>query len=86
MGGGNGSSLSEKQKQVQYSGLPQGACAPQGAGKMYGEGLFVEDAFQNCVPKYYEEFLDKNTSVEPVDRPEIDVVSLDEKGLSLPQR
>ena len=49
--------------------------------KMYGEGLFVEDAFQNCVPKYYEEFLDKNTSVEPVDRPEIDVVSLDEKGL-----
>lgn len=48
---------------------------------MYGEGLFVEDAFQNCVPKYYEEFLDKNTSVEPVDRPEIDVVSLDEKGL-----
>ena len=49
--------------------------------KMYGEGLFVEDAFQNCVPKNYEEFLDKNTSVEPVDRPEIDVVSLDEKGL-----
>ena len=30
--------------------------------KMYGEGLFVEDAFQNCVPKYYEEFLDKNSS------------------------
>ncbi len=49
--------------------------------KMYGEGLFVEDAFQNCVPKLYEEFLDKNASVEPVDRPEIDVVSLDEKGL-----
>ncbi len=49
--------------------------------KMYGEGLFVEDAFQNCVPKYYEEFLDQITSVEPVDRPEIDVASLDEKGL-----
>lgn len=49
--------------------------------KMYGEGLFVEDAFQNCVPKLYEDFLDKNASVEPVDRPEIDVVSLDEKGL-----
>lgn len=50
--------------------------------RYYGEGLFFEDAFNDNFPKYYSEALEKETWAEPVDRPEIDISSIDEKGIS----
>jgi trigger factor len=44
----------------------------------YGEGIFYEDAVNELLPKLYSDAID-GLSLEPVDRPEIDIKSL-EKG------
>ena len=49
----------------------------------YGEGLFYEDAINYAFPKYYGEVLDKETSIEAIDAPKIDVKDLSEKGITL---
>ncbi|MBQ3596773.1 MAG: trigger factor [Clostridia bacterium] len=49
----------------------------------YGEGIFYEDAINYAFPKYYGEVLDKETSIEAIDAPEIDVKDLSEKGITL---
>ncbi len=48
--------------------------------KMYGEGVFYEDALNNLLPKEYEAVL-AETNLDTVSRPEIDVKSLDENGV-----
>lgn len=48
--------------------------------KMYGEGVFYEDALNNLLPKEYEAVLSE-TKLDTVSRPEIDVKSLDENGV-----
>ena len=48
--------------------------------KMYGEGVFYEDALNNLLPKEYEAVL-AETKLDTVSRPEIDVKSLDENGV-----
>lgn len=47
----------------------------------FGKDLFIEEAFNLAFPKYYNEVLDKHTEIFPVDRPEINFDSLDDKGL-----
>ena len=44
----------------------------------YGEGIFYEDAINEVCPKAYEDAVEKH-SLQPVDRPEIDIVQI-EKG------
>lgn len=44
----------------------------------YGEGIFYEDALNSLLPKAYEEAIEK-LDIEPVDKPEIDIESM-EKG------
>ena len=48
--------------------------------KMYGKGVFYEDAINNLLPAAYEAVLAEIT-VEPVGQPEFDIVSLDDNGL-----
>lgn len=47
----------------------------------YGEGIFYEDAINDCFPKYYGEVLDKEPSIEAVAHPEVDIKKIDGKGL-----
>lgn len=47
----------------------------------YGKGIFFEDAINAVFPKHYYDVLDKEPSIEPIDRPSIDVDKLDEKGI-----
>ena len=47
----------------------------------YGKGFFYEDAFNEAFPKYYYEVLDKESEIYPVDRPDVDVKSIDDKGV-----
>ena len=49
----------------------------------YGEGVFYEEAINIAFPKYYGEVLDKETSIEPVAAPELDVKDISEKGITL---
>lgn len=50
----------------------------------YGKGLFFEDALYLAAQEYYSDFLDKNSDVYPVARPEIDEksVKIEEKGVT----
>ncbi|MCM1289192.1 MAG: trigger factor [Corallococcus sp.] len=48
----------------------------------YGKGLFFEDALYIAAQEYYSDFLDKNSKVQPVSRPQLDdkSINIDEKG------
>lgn len=51
--------------------------------KNYGTGVFYEEAINIAFPKYYGEVLDKETSIEPVGQPDIDVKDLSDDGITL---
>lgn len=43
--------------------------------RTYGESIFYEEAFNDAVPKAYEEAV-KSEGIYPVDRPDVDIVSM----------
>lgn len=47
--------------------------------KLYGKGIFADEALNNLLPDAYEEAL-KESEMKPVSRPEFDVVSMDDDG------
>ena len=47
--------------------------------KMYGKGVFYEDALNDCIPEAYEAAL-KESKLDVVGRPEFDVVSLEDEA------
>ncbi|MBQ9790149.1 MAG: trigger factor [Clostridia bacterium] len=49
--------------------------------KTFGEYLFYEDAFNEMCPRVYQEMLDKEADIFPVDYPEIDVKSFTKEGV-----
>ena len=51
--------------------------------KAYGKGVFYEDAINEAFPKYFEEILDKEPSIDMVGRPDLDVKSLSDDGIVL---
>lgn len=51
--------------------------------KTYGSSLFFDDAIDGCFYRYYFEVLSKEKDIEPVAAPEIDIKSINEKGLEL---
>lgn len=48
----------------------------------YGSGIFYEEAINIAFPQYYTEVLDKEPTIEPVARPEIDVKNIGDDGIS----
>ena len=51
--------------------------------KMYGVGVFYEDAINYAFPKYYYEVLDKEPTIEAIDRPEIEIDKISDKGITI---
>ncbi len=49
----------------------------------YGVGVFYEDAINYAFPKYYEEVLEKEPSIEAVAGPELDIKDISEKGITM---
>ena len=49
----------------------------------YGVGVFYEEAINQAFPKYYTEVLEKETTIEPVAAPELDIKKISEKGISM---
>ncbi len=49
----------------------------------YGAGVFYEDAINYAFPKYYEEVLEKEPSIEAVASPEIDIKDISDKGITM---
>jgi trigger factor len=65
------------------SGFRKGKVPQKVLENAYGEGVFYEEAINQAFPKYYGEVLDKETSIEPVAAPELDVKDISEKGITL---
>ncbi len=51
--------------------------------KQYGEGVFYEDAINEAFYEYYNEVLNKETDIEPIAQPEIDIKGLSKEGVTL---
>ncbi len=51
--------------------------------RQYGQGVFFEEAINIAFPEYYYSILDKEPTIEPVDRPEIDVENISDDGITL---
>ncbi|MBE5741886.1 MAG: trigger factor [Clostridiales bacterium] len=71
----------EKTKgKYQVQGFRKGHVPMSVAKKQY-EAVFMDDAINEAINKYYVEVLDKDTTIEPIDRPEVMLNKLDDKGL-----
>jgi len=63
-------------------GFRQGRVPRKVLENTYGEYIFYEDAFDMAFPKVYTDMLKKETSIDPIDYPEIKWESVSDKGIS----
>ena len=72
----------KKIKDITVPGFRKGKAPRAIIEKMYGAGIFYEDAINDLIPDAYGEAL-KESGLETVSQPEFDIVSLDDNGLVL---
>ncbi len=69
-------------KNISVPGFRKGKAPRSIIEKMYGTGVFYEDAINDLIPDAYTEAL-KEAAIDTVGQPEFDVISIDENGLVL---
>jgi len=69
-------------KSITVPGFRKGKAPRSIIEKMYGTGVFYEDAINDLIPGAYTDAL-KEAAIDTVGQPEFDVVSIDENGLLL---
>ncbi|MBO7302886.1 MAG: trigger factor, partial [Clostridia bacterium] len=69
-------------KNITVPGFRKGKAPRAIIEKMYGAGVFYEDAINDLIPEAYTEALEE-AKLDVVGQPEFDVVSIDENGLVL---
>lgn len=70
-------SYKKNSAKMQIPGFRKGKAPKNIIEKMYGKGVFYDDAFEEVIPPAYEDAL-KTSEAKAVSRPEFDVVSIDE--------
>ena len=74
----------EKNKgRYQVPGFRKGHVPKAIIEQQYGKGAFYEEGINEAFGKYYYDVLDKEKDLEPIDRPDVAIDKLDEKGLTL---
>ena len=69
-------------KSITVPGFRKGKAPKSIIEKMYGTGVFYEDAINDLIPAAYSEALEE-AKLDVVSQPEFDIVSIDENGLVL---
>ena len=69
-------------KSINVPGFRKGKAPRSIIEKMYGTGVFYEDAINDLIPTAYPEAL-KEANLDVVGQPEFDIVSIDDNGLVL---
>ena len=69
-------------KKITVPGFRAGKAPRAIIEKMYGKGVFYEEAINDLIPENYAAAL-KEAGIEAVGQPEMDIVSLDDNGLVL---
>ena len=69
-------------KKISVPGFRKGKAPKAIIEKMYGAGVFYEDAINDLIPAAYTAALEES-KIDAVGQPEFDVVSIDENGLVL---
>lgn len=69
-------------KNITVPGFRRGKAPRAIIEKMYGKGVFYEDAINDLIPEAYTEAL-KESGIDAVSQPEFDVESVDENGVVL---
>ena len=69
-------------KQIALPGFRKGKAPRAIIEKYYGKGVFLEDAVNFVCPEAYE-FAVKESGIDPVDRPEMDIEKIEEDGSEL---
>ena len=69
-------------KKISIPGFRKGKAPRSIIERMYGKGVFYEDAVNEIIPDAYEEAI-KATELKVVSRPEFDVVTIDDNGVVL---
>ena len=69
-------------KKISVPGFRAGKAPKSVIEKMYGKGVFYEDAINDLIPENYAAAVTE-AGLAPVGQPEIDIVSIDENGLVL---
>jgi len=67
-------------KNINIPGFRKGKAPRSIVERMYGKGVFYEDAANELLPAAYEAALEES-KLEPVGRAEFDIVSIDENGI-----
>ncbi len=69
-------------KSITVPGFRKGKAPKSIIEKMYGKGVFYEDAINDLIPTVYPAALEES-KLDVVGQPELDIVSIDENGLVL---
>ena len=67
-------------KSISVPGFRKGKAPRSIIEKMYGKGVFYEDAINDLIPAVYPEAL-KEAALDTVGQPEFDIVSIDDNGV-----
>jgi len=74
-------SVKKNTKQITIPGFRKGKAPRAMIERMYGKGVFYEDAVNDVYPAAYEEAV-RDAGIEPVDAAEVEIVEVDDNGVT----
>jgi trigger factor len=74
-------SYAKNKSTINIAGFRKGHAPRHLIEKMYGKGIFFDDAFDFCFKDSYSAALEQNPDLYPVEEPRIKVDTVDEKGI-----